>query len=51
MVEALALKSHDTVECSVESGKIVLEPVHGLPELSLEELLAGITEAPEGEVD
>jgi antitoxin MazE len=51
VVEALALKPNDTVECSVESGKMVLEPVHGLPELSLEELLAGITEAPEGEVD
>ncbi|MBW4550780.1 MAG: AbrB/MazE/SpoVT family DNA-binding domain-containing protein [Aphanocapsa sp. GSE-SYN-MK-11-07L] len=51
VVEALGLRANDTVECSVIDGKMVLEPVQTLPELSLEELLAGVTEAPEGEVD
>jgi antitoxin MazE len=51
MVEALDLKSNDAVEFSVEDGKLVLEPIHSLPELSLEELLAGITDPPEPEVD
>jgi antitoxin MazE len=51
VVEALELKPNDTVECSVEDGKLVFAPVYGLPELSLEELLADITEPPEGEVN
>jgi antitoxin MazE len=51
MVEALDLKLNDAVEFSVEDGKLVLEPIHSLPELSLEELLAGITDSPEPEVD
>jgi antitoxin MazE len=51
MVEALDLKPNDAVEFSVENGKLVLEPIHSLPELSLEELLADITEPPEPEVD
>jgi antitoxin MazE len=51
VVEALALKPNDTVECSVEDGKLVFAPIQTLPELSLDELLAGIVEAPEGEVD
>jgi antitoxin MazE len=51
VVEALGLQANDTVECTVQEGKMILEPTQSLPELSLEELLAGITEAPEGEVD
>jgi antitoxin MazE len=51
VVEALGLKPNDTVECSVERGKMVLVPVQALPELTLVELLADVTEAPEGEVD
>ncbi len=51
VVEALALKPNDTVECSVQDGRLVFEPVPALPELSLEDLLAAVTEAPEGEVD
>jgi antitoxin MazE len=51
VVEALKLQANDTVECTMQGGKIVLEPLHTLPELSLEELLAGVTEAPEGELD
>jgi antitoxin MazE len=50
MVEALGLKPNDAVEFSVEDGRLVLEPIHALPELSLEELLAGVTEPPEPEV-
>lgn len=50
-VEALELKPNDAVECTVESGKLIVQRMHGLPEFTLEELLAGITEVPEGEVD
>lgn len=51
MVEALNLRPNDAIEFSVEDGKLVLEPIHVLPELSLEELLAGIIDPPEPEVD
>ncbi|NJL09603.1 MAG: AbrB/MazE/SpoVT family DNA-binding domain-containing protein [Calothrix sp. SM1_7_51] len=51
VVEALNLKPNDALELWVEEGKIVLEPVNALPELSLEELLADVTEPPESEVD
>ncbi len=51
MIEALNLKPNDAVEFSVENGKLVLEPIHSLPELSLEELLADVAEPPEPEVD
>jgi antitoxin MazE len=51
VVEALELKPNDAVECTVEAGKLVVQRVQNLPELSLEELLAGITEPPEPEVD
>ncbi|NJM48650.1 MAG: AbrB/MazE/SpoVT family DNA-binding domain-containing protein [Alkalinema sp. RU_4_3] len=51
VVEALALKSNDTMECSVQDGRIVFEVVQSLPELSLEDLLAEVTTEPEGELD
>jgi antitoxin MazE len=51
VVEALELKPNDAVECTVESGKLVVQRVQNLPELSLDELLAGVTEPPEPEVD
>jgi antitoxin MazE len=51
VVEALELHANDTVECSVQDGKLVFEPVQTLPELSLEELLAEVTVPPEGEID
>jgi antitoxin MazE len=51
VVESLDLKLNDPVECTVENGRLVLEPIQALPELSLEDLLAEITEAPEPEVD
>ncbi len=51
MVEALNLTSDDVVECSIESGNLVLEPIQTLPELSLEALLAEVVESSEPEVD
>ena len=51
VVEALELKPNDAVECSVEAGKLVVQRIQTLPELSLDELLAGVTEPSEREVD
>jgi antitoxin MazE len=51
IVEALELKLNDAVECSVEGGKLVIQPIQTLPDLSLEDLLAQVTEPPEPEVD
>jgi antitoxin MazE len=51
VVEALELKPNDAVECTVEAGKLVVQRVQTLPELSLEELLAEVTEPPEPEMD
>ena len=51
VVEALNLNPNDVVECSVENGKLVIELIQALPELSLEELLAEVVESPEPEVD
>lgn len=51
VVEALKLEPNDTVECTLEEGKLVVQRIQTLPELSLEELLADITEPPEPEVD
>lgn len=51
VVESLDLKLNDPVEFTIENGRLVLEPIQALPELSLEDLLAEITEAPEPEVD
>lgn len=50
VVEQLNLKSQDQVECRVEQGKLVIEPVEEFPELTLDELLAEDIE-PSGEVD
>ncbi len=51
IVEALNLKVNDSLEFTVEDGKLVLQPIQALPELSLEELLAQVTEPPEPDVD
>lgn len=51
VVEALNLQPNDAVECSVEDGRLVVQPLRELPEFTLEELLDQITEPPEGEVD
>lgn len=50
-VEALDLKYEDAIECTVEGGKLVVERVVVLPKLTLEELLASVTEELDGEVD
>lgn len=50
VVEALDLKPNDAVECTVEEGRLVVQPLQILPELTLEELLAGVIDAPEPEV-
>jgi antitoxin MazE len=49
--EALDLKPNDAVECTIEAGKLIVQRIQILPELSLDELLAGITEFSEGEVE
>jgi antitoxin MazE len=51
VVEALDLKLNDPVECTLEEGKLIVQPMQTLAELSLDELLAGITDPPEPEVD
>jgi len=51
VVEALDLKANDALECRVEDGRFILEPIPALSDLSLEELLAGIVEPPESEID
>lgn len=51
VVETLNLSSEDVVECSVEAGKLVIEPMPDLPELTLEQLLSGPIESSEPEVD
>ncbi|NCJ05145.1 AbrB/MazE/SpoVT family DNA-binding domain-containing protein [Synechococcales cyanobacterium C] len=50
-VDALHLKANDALEFSVADGKLVLEPVQALPQLSLEELLSEATETSEPEVN
>jgi antitoxin MazE len=51
ITESLNLKAKDRVIFSVDEGKIVLEPIEVLEELSLDELLAEVNEPPEAEVD
>jgi antitoxin MazE len=51
VVEALQLKPNDAVECLVENGKLIIQPIQTLPQLSLEDLLAEVVESPEPEVD
>lgn len=50
IVDKLGLTPQVAVECRVQQGKLVIEPVQVLPELSLEELLAGGVEVTQ-EVD
>jgi antitoxin MazE len=51
VVETLDLKPNDAVECTVENGRLVVQPIQALPELTLAELLAGVVDSPEPEVD
>lgn len=50
LVEELALKPNDSVECRVEAGRLVIEPIRELPRRTLDELLAEMVE-PSEEVD
>lgn len=43
----LELNVKDTVICSVEDGKLIIEPVQSTPEYTLDELLAGFIESSE----
>lgn len=45
--EYLGLKPNDTVICSIENGKLVLEPLQNSTEYTLDELLAGVIEPSE----
>lgn len=51
VTESLELKANDRILFSVEDGKIVLEPMKTLEELSLDDLLAEVNEPPEPEVN
>lgn len=51
IVEALNLKANDRLIITEEAGKIILEPISELPELTLEELLSQVTSEPKPEVD
>ena len=51
VVEALDLKPNDSVECTVEEGRLVLVRTQILPELTLEELLVGVIDPPELEIN
>lgn len=51
IAQALNLQPNDAIDFSVVDGKAVLEPIHALPEFSLDELLEQVTEPPEPEVD
>lgn len=51
IVEELKLKADDALSFSIVDGKLVLEPVPVLPELTLDELLDQVIESPESEVD
>lgn len=47
VVEELTLKPNDAVECRVEAGRLVIEPVSQPSEVTLDELLAGVVETDE----
>ena len=49
--QSLGLKVNDSLSIREDSGRIVLEPIKELEELTLEELLSQVIEPPEPEVD
>lgn len=51
IVQALNLKANDRLSIVEEAGKIILEPIPELPELTLEDLLSQVIEEPEPEID
>ena len=51
IVQAMNLKLNDSLSVTHVEGKIILEPVAQLGELTLESLLSQITDEPEPEID
>ncbi|MGL5796034.1 MAG: AbrB/MazE/SpoVT family DNA-binding domain-containing protein [Waterburya sp.] len=51
IVELLNLKLNDRLSIVERDGKIILEPICELEELSLDDLLSQVTEPPEPEID
>ena len=51
IVEALNLSANDAIAFTVEGGRAILEPIPALPEFTLDELLAQMTNEPEPEID
>ena len=51
IVEALNLSANDAIAFTVEDGKAILKPIPALPEFTLEDLLAQVTDEPEPEAD
>lgn len=51
IVQTLNLKANDRLTITEEAGKIILEPISELSELSLDDLLSQVTEEPETEVN
>lgn len=51
IAESLNLQPNDAIEFSVVDDKAILSPVHELPDFTLDELLAQMTEQPEPEID
>ena len=49
--QSLNLKVNDRLSITEVDGKIILEPIQELEELSLDFLLSQITESPEPEID
>lgn len=51
IVQALNLKPNDRLSIVEEAGRIILEPIPELQELTLDDLLSQVTEEPEPEVN
>ena len=51
ILQSLNLKVNDRLSITEVDGKIILEPIQELEELSLDFLLSQITESPEPELD
>ena len=49
--QSLGLKANDRLSITEVDGKIILEPIQELEELSLDFLLSQVTESPEPEID
>ena len=49
--QSLGLKVNDRLSITEDGGRIILEPIQELEELSLDELLSQVIEPPEPEVD